>query len=49
MLKKKFPILEFDPNKKALLNPSELVKPINIPNFCIITFFQEIIDKLVKQ
>ncbi|MHA1473983.1 MAG: nucleoside phosphorylase, partial [Promethearchaeota archaeon] len=48
MLKKKFPILEFDPNQKALLNPSELVKPINIPNRCVITFFQEIIDKLVK-
>ncbi len=48
MLKKKFPILEFDPNQKALLNPSELVKPINIPNCCVITFFQEIIDKLLK-
>ena len=48
MLKKKFPILEFDPNQKALLNPSELVKPIDIPNCCVITFFQEVIDKLVK-
>ncbi|QEE17625.1 nucleoside phosphorylase [Promethearchaeum syntrophicum] len=48
MLKKKFPILEFDPNQKALLNPSELIKPIDIPKACIITFFQEIIDKLVK-
>ena len=48
MLKKKFPILEFDPSQKALLNPSELIKPIDIPNACIITFFQEVIDKLVK-
>ncbi|MHA1718651.1 MAG: nucleoside phosphorylase [Promethearchaeota archaeon] len=48
MLKKKYPILEFDPNKNAMLNPSELVKPINIPNRCVVTFFQEVIDKLVK-
>ena len=49
MLKKKFPILEFDPNERALFNPSELIKPINIPNRCFITFFQDIIDQLVKE
>jgi uridine phosphorylase len=42
-----FPILEFDPAREALLEPSKLVKPKDVPEHCVCCFFQDVIDKLV--
>lgn len=42
--KKEYPILEFDNCKKSFTEPSELFKPIDIPECCVITFFRDVID-----
>ncbi len=48
-LKKEYPILEYDPKENALINPKDLIQPIDIPPHCVITFFKEVIDKLVGE
>lgn len=45
-MKKEFPILEYDSTREAIIEPSQIIQPINIPEVCVVTFFQEIIDKL---
>ncbi|MBN2256971.1 MAG: nucleoside phosphorylase [Anaerolineaceae bacterium] len=44
---KEYPILEFDPTRKAVLEPSEHVKKMDIPERCVICFFQDVIGDLV--
>ena len=48
-MKKEFPILEFDPDKNALINPQKEIKAIDIPVRCVICFFQDVINKLNQQ
>lgn len=39
MLKKReFPILEFDHNSKAKIEPSYITAKTDVPEFCVITF-----------
>jgi len=40
-----FPILEFDTNKQAKIEPSKIIKRENVPKACVITFFKEVIRK----
>ena len=44
-----FPILEFDPDREAFIEPSRVIKPINIPKRCIICFFKEVIDNMAAE
>jgi uridine phosphorylase len=44
---KEYPILEFDPARKAVLEPSGLVEKMDIPERCVICFFQDVISELV--
>lgn len=46
MIQNKYPILEFDDNKSAKLNPTSFVDKPFETNKIIITFFPEVIDKL---
>lgn len=41
-----FPILEHDPSPDALIEPSRLISPIDIPRHCILCFFQDVIAAL---
>ena len=43
-----FPILEFDPGK-AIIEPGEQVKALDVPQYCVITFFREVLEKLHKE
>ena len=46
----KLPILEFDPNREALLNPTKLIQPhADMPASCVLCFFQDVIDHLKSQ
>ncbi|MBI5000907.1 MAG: nucleoside phosphorylase [Euryarchaeota archaeon] len=47
--KKKYPILEFDATRKAVIEPGEVVKPENVPTRCVICFFSDVIAKLYKK
>ena len=46
--KKDFPILEFDDNPKAKLEPVNVVTRMDVPEYCVITFFGDAIDFLLK-
>ena len=44
-----YPILEFDPAREALIEPSRLIKPRDVPEHCVICFFQEVIEQVVAE
>jgi uridine phosphorylase len=43
-----YPILEFDPAPQALIEPGRLIKAIDIPECCVVCFFQDVIDALQR-
>ena len=44
-----FPILEFDPDRKAMIEPARIVKRRDVPEHCVICFFAEVIDHIVRE
>jgi len=44
-----YPILEYDSTREAFIEPSKVIKQRDIPENCVICFFQEVIDKVVEQ
>jgi uridine phosphorylase len=44
-----YPILEFDPAREAFIEPSRLVRPRDVPEHCIICFFNEVIEKVAEE
>jgi uridine phosphorylase len=45
---KDYPILEFDPAGKAVLEPSEHIGKMDIPERCVICFFQDVLTGLLE-
>jgi uridine phosphorylase len=45
-MKNAFPILEYDPDPQAILTPRHVVKPIAIPEHCVLCFFNDEVEKL---
>lgn len=43
-----FPILEFDPADDAALIPHKLIDRIEMPEHCVVCFFQDVITRLVE-
>ena len=46
--KKTFPILEFDPDPRAKIEPSYLAEQVGVPERCVITFFGDVIQALLQ-
>jgi len=46
MIKKEFPILEFDDTSGAVIEPSKIIQRINIPEHVVICFFNDVIERL---
>jgi uridine phosphorylase len=44
----KYPILEFDPIRRAVIEPSELFQAIDIPEYCVVCFFKDIVEKVAQ-
>lgn len=44
-----YPILEYDPAPEALIEPSKVIRPRDVPEHCVICFFQEVIDRVVAE
>lgn len=40
------PILEYDPERKAMLEPSQVARRLDAPESCVICFFSEVIEKV---
>ncbi len=45
---KRYPILEFDPSRQAILRPEVVIKRANVPEHCVLCFFQEVINEVAK-
>jgi hypothetical protein len=43
-----YPILEFDPEPEAILEPSRLIGRLDAPECCVVCFFAEVIQELVE-
>lgn len=46
---KSFPILHFDPEPNAILNPSDTCPDIRLPKHVVMCFFREVIQKVVEE
>jgi len=44
-----YPILEFDPAEKAIIEPHMVAKPAGISEYCVISFFSDVNAKVVKE
>ena len=44
-----FPILEFDPTREAMIEPSKVIAPLDLPEHCVICFFTEVLEKIVRE
>ena len=44
-----YPVLEFDPAREALIEPSRFIKPRDVPEHCVICFFKEVIEQIVVE
>jgi uridine phosphorylase len=45
-----YPILEYDSTREAMIEPDMLVQPLdNIPEHCVICFFQDVIEQMVQR
>jgi hypothetical protein len=47
-LKKDYPILEYDPEKAAVIEPGPNKRVIRFPECCVMTFFGDIVEKYSK-
>ena len=45
-LRSEYPILEFDPDREAVIEPRRVIKPADVPTQCVVTFFQDVITRL---
>ena len=43
------PILEFDPSPTAVIEPNEVVDPVDIPPHVVLCFFQDVIQDVVER
>jgi len=46
MQRKRYPILEFDPSPQAVIEPQRVLQPADVPEHCVLCFFQEVIEGL---
>ena len=44
-----YPILEHDSTPIALIEPSKVISPQNVPKYCVVCFFEEVIDRVVAE
>ena len=47
-MKQQYPILEHDPDRKAILEPNQMLDPLDIAEHCVLCFFQDVISTLEK-
>lgn len=48
-MKETYPILEYDPTRRAVIEPGEVIQAEEIPETAVICFFQEVLTDLVER
>ena len=43
-----YPILEFDPEREAMIEPSQVQPPVDVPEHCLVCFFHEVVGMLTE-
>jgi uridine phosphorylase len=44
-----YPILEYDPERVAMIEPSLVAKPLGVSEHCVVCFFKEVIDRVADE
>lgn len=44
-----YPILEFDPSPKAMIEPASVIERQDVPEYCVICFFKEVVEKVAAE
>ena len=44
-----YPLLEYDPSPTALIEPGELLEPLDVAEHCVLCFFQDVIGRLREE
>ena len=44
-----YPILEYDPTRRAFIEPSKVVRRRDMPEHCVICFFMDVIEEVVAE
>ena len=44
-----YPILEYDPTREAFIEPATVIKRRDMPEYCVVCFFSDVIDKVVAE
>jgi len=43
-----YPILEYDPTHEAVIEPSNIIQALDVPEHCVICFFQDVLTALIE-
>ena len=43
------PILEFDPEREAVIEPTRVIEPRDLPERCVLTFFREVLEQVAGE
>ncbi len=49
MLQGEYPVLEFDPSPTALIEPSRVLRPRDVPPHCVLCFFSEALERVISE
>lgn len=49
MKRREYPILEYDSSRIAIIEPEKVVKPVDVPEHCVICFYQDVINDVVEK
>jgi uridine phosphorylase len=44
-----YPILEFDPSRKAQIEPTDVIQPGKVSEYCVVCFFREVIENVAAE
>lgn len=44
-----YPILEFDPERTAFIEPSALIDPRDVPDACVVSFFGDVVERIAAE
>lgn len=48
-MRRRYPILEFDATSEAIIEPRRVIEPLDMPEHCVVCFFQEVITRLCQE
>jgi len=44
-----YPIIEFDPEREAFIEPSKVISSLDMPTYCVLCFFKEVLEKVTAE